>query len=152
MQTLPSWDLEDDALEDDALQDADEEVERPTRPALQSGVQLGANLNEASFGQRAELEWRLYHRGRFAPEYHTISIATLKRVDAMFERMPQAQSMDEAIRCVHDSFVHEDERRAALVPLLAVLYPLAYFDDKMPTPDIVRLIAHHERRKPAKPI
>ena len=64
--------------------------------------------------QRAELEWRLYHRGRFAPEYHTISIATLKRVDAMFERLPLAQSMDDSIRCVHDSFVHEDERRAAL--------------------------------------
>ena len=146
MQALPSFPL------DEEIEEIEEELERPTRPALQSGVQLGVNLDEASFGQRAELEWRLYHRARFAPEFHIISIATLKRLDAMFERLQTVRSMEEAIRCVHDSFVHEDERRAALVPLLGILYPLAYFDDKMPTPDIVRLIAHYEQRKPAKPL
>jgi hypothetical protein len=137
MQTLPSWDLEDD----------DEPIE-----AEQSRPQLKSGLDEASFGKRAELEWRLYHRGRFAPEHHTISLATLERLDALFDRLPHAQSMEESIRFIQCAFVHEDERRAALVPLLGVLYPLAYFDDKMPTADIVRLIAHHERRKPATPI
>jgi hypothetical protein len=106
----------------------------------------------ASFGQRSELEWRLYHRGGFAPEYHTLPIVTLTRIDAMFERLQSANGMDDAIRTVQDAFVHEDERRSALVPLLGLLYPLAYFDDKMLTPDIVRLVAHHERRKPAKPL
>lgn len=127
MQPLPSYPL-------------DEEIDT-SRISLNS-----------SFGQRSELEWRLYHRGRFAPEYHTLPVVTLTRVDAMFERLQSAHSLDEAIRIVQDSFVHEDERRSALVPLLGILYPLAFFDDKMLTPDIVRLIAHHERRKPAKPV
>src|SRR5258706_1408025 len=84
MQALPSYPLDEELdsdildLDDEdfvrsprsasALAAGDEDTERPTRPALQSGVQLGANLNEVNFGQRAELEWRLYHRGRFAPE------------------------------------------------------------------------------------
>jgi len=133
MQTLPSYELEED----------DEDISRP---------QLKSGLDEASFGERADLEWRLYHRGRFAPEHHHISINTLQRLDALFDRLPRATSIEEASGMIEAAFVHEDERRAALVPLLAVLYPLAYFDDKMPTKDIVRLIAHHERRKPAKPL
>jgi hypothetical protein len=127
MQPLPSYPL-------------DEEIDT-SRISLNS-----------SFSERSELEWRLHHRGRFAPEHHTLPVVTLSRIDAMYERLQSSRSLEEAIRMVHDAFVHEDERRAALVPLLGLLYPLAYFDDKMPTPDIVRLVAHHERRKPAKPI
>jgi hypothetical protein len=149
MSALP---LEEDDLAAYLVEDDEDEDQRPTRPALQSGIKLGSHLDDDSFGQRNDLEWRLYHRGRFAPEYHTISLATLKRIDAMYERLPFARSPEETMKLIHDAFVHEDERRAALVPLLGVLYPVAFFDDTIPTADIVRLIAHYERRKPATPL
>ena len=153
MSALPQFplDQEDDVLDSSVLEDDDDRPtprDRQQRPPFESGVSLGAGLDERSFAQRAELEWHLHHRGRFALEHHKIAIATLERLDAMFDRLPNARSLEEAIRCVHDSFVHDDERRAGLVPLLGVLYPLAFFDGTMPTEDI----AHHERRKPAKPI
>lgn len=148
MHALPSYPLDDDDDRPASADDGDDDA-RPTRPALKSGVHLGACLDDVSFSQRADLEFRLYRRGRYAPEYRTISVATLKRLDAMFERLATAASLEEAMREVHGAFVHEDERRAALVPLLGVLYPLAYFDERMPTADVVRLVAHYERRKPA---
>lgn len=123
----------------------------PSYPLDEEIITSRLSLN-TSFGERSELEWRLYHRGRFAPEHHALPVITLSRIDAMYERLQSSRSMEESIRTVHDAFVHEDERRSALVPLLGLLYPLAYFDDKMPTPDIVRLVAHYERRKPAKPL
>jgi len=112
---------------------------------MQSGV-----LADGSFSVRAEIEWRLYHRERFAPEHRNVGVATLERLDAMFERLSAAQSIEESIAIVKGAFATDNETRVALVPLLGLLYPLAFFDDKTPTEDIVRLIAHHERRKALK--
>lgn len=119
------------------------------RPPARSGVALGANL-DAMMGERAELEWRLYHRGRFAAEHHKLSVLTLRRLDAMYERLEGVRSLEEAIRVVRSAFLDDDERRRVLVPLFAILYPLGFFDDRMPVEDVVRLVAHAERRTPAK--
>lgn len=123
----------------------DEDDRRPTRPTMRSGI----SLEQANFAEHAELEWRLYHRGRYAPEHHKLGAPTLARLDRMYQRLAHARDVDEMARIIHDAFATEEERRAALVPLLGVLYPLAFFDEKMETKDIVRLLAHHERRTPA---
>jgi hypothetical protein len=137
------------------------------RPPMKSGVVLTTSLDDLSFGERADLEWRLYHRGRFAAEHHKLNVLTLRRLDAMYERLTvscptqtrppsscptqtRPPSLEEATNIVRAAFLTDDERRAALVPLLTILYPLAYFDEQMPTPDVVRLIAHAEVRRPAQ--
>jgi hypothetical protein len=96
---------------------------------------------EIPFVARAAIEASLKLRGRFSPALRPLSCATLERLDAMFERLGKTTTKDEAIRCVHDAFGNERERRAALVPMLDVLYPHGFFDDKTPTMEIVRLIA-----------
>jgi hypothetical protein len=90
---------------------------------------------------RAAIEASLRQRGRFSPALRTLSYATLERLESMFERLGKTTSTEEAIRCVHDAFVNERERRAALVPMLDILYPMGFFDEKTPTQELVRLVA-----------
>jgi hypothetical protein len=100
---------------------------------------------EIPFVQRAAIESSLRLRGRFSPELRSLGCGTLERLDAMFEQLAKITSNDEAMRCVHDAFDSERERRAALVPMLALLYPHGFFDEKTPTTEIVRLVARSAR-------
>ena len=115
--------------------------------ASHSVEELNSSFDE-QFASRSALESRLHQRGRFAPEHHSVPVATLQRLDAMFDSLPSATTVDDALCVVRTAFANEAEQRAALVPLLSLLFPI--FDDRMPTPDILRLIAHYEMRKPAR--
>lgn len=100
---------------------------------------------EIPFVQRAAIESSLRLRGRFNPQLRSLGCGTLERLDAMFERLGKITAHDDAVRCVHDAFANERERRAALVPMLAILYPLGFFDDKTPTDQIMQLVARSAR-------
>jgi hypothetical protein len=143
---VPAYSAEEE-LDSANLEDDDPRA-RVTRPS-DSGVRWSDSLGE-QLASRSELEWRLHHRGRFAPEHHSVPVATLQRLDAMFDSLPSATTVEDAICVVRTAFTNEAEQRAALVPLLSLLFPI--FDDRMPTPDIIRLIANHEMRKPARPL
>jgi hypothetical protein len=114
-----------------------------------SGVRWAGSFDQ-QFASRPAIEGRLRQRGRFATAHHTVAVATLQRLDAMFDSLPSAMNVDDAVVVVRTAFTNEAEQRTALVPLLSLLFPI--FDEKMPTPDIIRLIAHHEMRKPARPL
>lgn len=96
---------------------------------------------EIPFVARAAIEHSLKQRGRYTPELRHLSYATLERLDAMFERLTHLTSERQAIECILGSFANEAERRAALVPMLALLYPRGFFDERTPTDLIARLIA-----------
>jgi hypothetical protein len=96
---------------------------------------------EIPFVARAAIEHSLRQRKRYTPELRHLSYATLERLDAMFERLSHHTSQEQAEKCILGSFTSENERRAALVPMLAVLYPLGFFDEHTPTELIARLVA-----------
>lgn len=119
-----------------------EEIDAPSRSPSDSGVRWSEE-----FASRAQLEQRLQRRGRFALQHRNVPLATLKRLDAMFDSLTSATTIEDAVCVLRSAFTNEAEQRAALVPLLALLSPM--FDEKMPTRDVLRLIAHHEMRSPA---
>ena len=100
---------------------------------------------EIPFVARAAIEASLRQRGKFSPELRTLSCATLERLENMWVRLEKATTKDEAVRCVHDAFTNERERRAALVPMLDLLHPHGFFDDKTPTAVVVSLVARSVR-------
>jgi len=153
MRPLPAFPLDVDPDEAEEISSellCDDDEDRPTvRPPARSGVALGEGL-DGLIGARAEVEWRLFDRGRFAPEHHKLSVPTLRRLDAMFDRLAAARSHDDAVLAVRAAFHDDEERRAALAPLLALLYPLGYFDERMPVRELVDLVARGELRAIAR--
>jgi len=96
---------------------------------------------EVPFVARTAIEHSLRQRNRYSPALRNLSYATLEKLDAMFERLSHVTSERQAIQTILASFSNEAERRAALVPMLELLYPLGFFDERTPTDLIARLVA-----------
>lgn len=96
---------------------------------------------EVPFVARAAIEHSLRQRNRYTPSLRNLSYATLEKLDAMFERLSHVTSEQQGIQTILGSFSNEAERRAALVPMLELLYPLGFFDERTPTDLIARLVA-----------
>lgn len=96
---------------------------------------------EVPFVARAAIEHSLRQRERYTPALRNLSYATLEKLDAMFERLSRVTSEQQGVQTILASFSNEAERRAALVPMLELLYPLGFFDERTPTDLIARLVA-----------